>query len=386
MEQLTCTACQRSFPSPPEGQIAVCPHCRAVTPEGASVFASDSDLSLAAVSLPVGENIGCTDSCIAANRDVALAPPQPRPEVAAVSHPELAFAAGDATAYAGGKNSRLAWQVLLTYASLITLIALFLGWQLWRRPERDQLDLPDLAPPVQKDGRVTTLIYVPSGKPLSAGHQLAVGESRRFGSLELTALGVTRGALSFEYFDPALALDDLKREPSGEVLKLHLRVRNISPDQTFVPFDRHLVYAREPDRRTAGRFKANNIVWNSEDPSETVLYLYDLSPDSDWVIAGQNLDRELAPGESVELFLPSTDGLPSELPDHLVWRFHFRKGYNRVSFRGVTTVAEVRFGLDQVGSSVSVAEMSGANPVIVSMRAPGSDDVGTGFLSSPLLP
>ena len=247
--------------------------------------------------------------------------------------------------------SRFAWQLLLTYASLMTLAALFLGWQLWRRPTRDLLDLPDLAPPVSKDGRVTTLIYVPAGKPLLTNHRLNLGESRRFGSLEIAAVGVCRGPLKFEYFDPLLDRDEIRREPSGEVLQLHLRVMNVSSDQTFVPFDRHLVYTRETDLRKEGRFKSNNLIWNRDDPSEIALYLYDLSPDSDWVVTGQNLDRELGPGESVDVFLPSADPLPEELPEEMVWRFHFRKGYNRQSLRGVTTVAEVCFSRQQISQA-----------------------------------
>jgi hypothetical protein len=257
--------------------------------------------------------------------------------------------------------SRFAWQLLLTYASLMTLAALFLAWQLWRRPTRDLLDLPDLAPPAKKDGRVTTLIYVPAGKPLLNSHRLDLGESRRFGSLEIMPLGVTRGPLRFEYFDPLLDRNEVRREPSGEVLQLHLRVKNVSADQSFVPFDRHLVYTRETNPRAEGLFKANNLIWSRSNPEETVLYLYDLSPDSDWVVAGQNLDRELGPGEILDLFLPSTDPIPEQLPEELVWRFHFRKGYNRRSLRGVTTVAEVCFRRQQISE----------DPPATSWRVPG---------------
>lgn len=257
--------------------------------------------------------------------------------------------------------SRFAWQLLLTYASLMTLAALFLAWQLWRRPTRDLLDLPDLAPPAKKDGRVTTLIYVPAGKPLLNSHRLDLGESRRFGSLEIMPLGVTRGPLRFEYFDPLLDRNEVRREPSGEVLQLHLRVKNVSADQSFVPFDRHLVYTREMNPRAEGLFKANNLIWSRSNPEETVLYLYDLSPDSDWVVAGQNLDRELGPGEILDLFLPSTDPIPEQLPEELVWRFHFRKGYNRRSLRGVTTVAEVCFRRQQISE----------DPPATSRRVPG---------------
>ena len=382
VEQQTCAACHRQFPSPTEGAVAVCPHCQAISDDVASVFAGESHLSMSAVppAIEAGPSRDLDNPTAVAESQEEL----PTAE-SSVAHRDVASPLAVGSRLMPRKESPLAWQLLLTYASLMTLIAMFLGWQLWRRPSRDQLDLPDLAPPVKKDGRVTTLIYVPSGKPLTGGHQLTLGQSRQFGSLEVTAVGVSRGSLNFEYFAPELAQDDLKREPSGEVLKLHLRVKNVSGDQTFVPFDRHLVYTREAERRTAGRFKANNIVWNSTDPSETVLYLYDLSPDSDWIVAGQNLDQELAPGESIEVFLPSTDELPADLPDQLVWRFHFRKGYNRTSFRGVTTVAEVRFGLDQVSNRWPVAFNQSDSPVINFKLLPGTDDLVSRSISS-LLP
>jgi hypothetical protein len=346
--------------------MAICPHCHQVVDDSESVFGSDSSMTMTAVRVAVASGTESTTRGVRTNPEIA---PSAWADSGKANSGKLAAESREAESVAGrpsksdppavshsptthptpeGGPSRLAWQLLLTYASLMTLAALFLGWQLWRRPSRDLLDLPDLAPPAKKDGRVTTLIYVPAGKPLLSGHQLDVGESRRFGSLEITPLGVSRGPLRFEYFDPLVDRNEVRREPSGEVLQLHLRVKNVSADQTFIPFDRHLVYARETNRREEGQFKANNLVWNRADPEETVLYLYDLSPDSDWIVAGQNLDRELAPGESIDVFLPSTEPVPDELPEELVWRFHFRKGYNRRSLRGVTTVAEVCFRRQQI--------------------------------------
>jgi hypothetical protein len=333
--------------------------------DGTSVFASDSSLTMTAIRPPSNTGLESKVEGAFSSHESESSPSGNSGKVLSESSgPEIG---GDRTPHleqltvrnsAGSPksegifSSRLAWQLLLTYASLMTLATLFLAWQLWRRPTRDLLDLPDLAPPAKKDGRVTTLIYVPAGRPLLSSHRLDLGESRQFGALEITSVGVSRGSLKFEYFDPLLDRNEVHREPSGEVLQLHLRVKNVSSDQTFVPFDRHLVYARETNPREEGRFKANNLIWNRADPTETVLYLYDLSPDSDWIVAGQNLDRELGPGESLDLFLPSTDPIPEELPEEMVWRFHFRKGYNRRSLRGVTTVAEVCFRRQQISEEL----------------------------------
>jgi len=332
VEEQRCPTCQCPLPSPRAGEVIVCPQCHRLIDEGTSVFASDSSLTMAAVPPVLTPEVESTGGgTTKPDRSVESAPVSPGRDVLV--------------------PSRFAWQLLLTYASLMTLAALFLGWQLWRRPTRDLLDLPDLAPPAKKDGRVTTLIYVPAGKPLLPNHQLDLGESRRFGSLEIVAVEVLRGPLTFEYFDPMLDRNEVHRDPSGEVLQLHLRVKNVSSDQTFIPFDRHLVYTRETNPRDEGSYKSNNLIWDRSDPSEIVLYLYDLSPDSDWVVAGQNLDRELGPGDSLDVFLPSTDPLPEELPEEMVWRFHFRKGYNRRSLRGVTTVAEVCFSRQQISQA-----------------------------------
>ena len=352
VEEQRCPSCDCQLPSPRAGEVLICPHCHRMVEDGTSIFASDSSLTMTAVppslttgvlSTSAGANSGniSSDSGVINIGAGGSASPD-RPVV--VDSPVTSRREGRFT-------SHVAWQLLLTYASLMTLAALFLGWQLWRRPTRDLLDLPDLAPPANKDGRVTTLIYVPAGKPLLRSHQLDLGESRRFGSVEISAVGVCRGPLKFEYFDPSLHRNDFDREPSGDVLQLHLRVKNVSSDQTFAPFDRNLVYTRETNPREEGHDKANNLIWDRADPSEIVLYLYDLSPDSDWVVAGQNLDRDLGPGESLDVFLPSTDPLPEELPEEMVWRFHFRKGYNRRSLRGVTTVAEICFSRQQISQA-----------------------------------
>lgn len=353
MEEQRCPTCQCQLPSPRVGEVSVCPQCRRLVDDGTSVFASDSSLTMAAVTSVVNTSVPSTAGGTNSAKLVleSEGPDSGTVGMAKSDRPEM-FDSPVSGRNEGLFASRFAWHLLLTYASLMTLAALVLGWQLWRRPTRDLLDLPDLAPPAKKDGRVTTLIYVPAGKPLLPNHRLDLGESRRFGSLEIATVGVCRGPLKFEYFDPMLDRKEVHRDPSGEVLQLHLRVTNISPDQTFVPFDRHLVYTRETNPRDEGHFKANNLIWDRADPSEIVLYLYDLSPDSDWIVAGQNLDRELAPGQSLDVFLPSTDPIPEELPEEMVWRFHFRKGYNRRSLRGVTTVAEVCFSRQQIAPAV----------------------------------
>ncbi len=75
---------------------------------------------------------------------------------------------------------------------------------------------------------------------------------------------------------------------------------------------------------------------------ETIL-LYDLEMHGNWNFADFNEDLTLGPGESCEVYLPSREVEADETDQPLVWRVQFRKGYNPKSYRGVTTLIEVRF-------------------------------------------
>jgi hypothetical protein len=233
-----------------------------------------------------------------------------------------------------------ACKLAISYASAITLACLYLAYLLFQRSSN--LDLPDLAPPAKSPNRVTTLLYVPFQTALPHSHRLALGESGRFGSIRVTPLRVTRGPLEFDFLDPGAGE---VRPPSRPVLKLHLRLENVSAEQVFAPLDRHLVFAKEPDARHFGRFKANNLLCAEEcrlRPERHVL-VYDLSPESQWTVRDENLDQELKPGDSIDAFIPTTEEGWEELSGSLVWRVHLRKGYNPTSFRGVTTLIEIQF-------------------------------------------
>ena len=64
-------------------------------------------------------------------------------------------------------------------------------------------------------------------------------------------------------------------------------------------------------------------------------------------MVGQNIGKELAPGESRETYIPAEEVV--ELADGpWMWPVQFRKGYHPNSFRGVTTLIDVRFEPDAV--------------------------------------
>ena len=237
--------------------------------------------------------------------------------------------------------SPMVFMIVVSYASAMTLACLYLAFQLLNNPRT--YDLPDLAPPKPKDKKsVMKVIYVSPNQELPPANVLRLGESRQYGSLKVTPLSVTRGKLQFEYYEPEA---QQKREPEGPVLKLHLRFENVSGDQEFIPLDGNLVFTKKIDETTYGLLKANNFVCNVSDRKKPakLVFTYDLTPNGNWLLTGENLDREIAPGQVIETYIPTAPDQIESLSGDLVWRVHFRKGYNRQSFRGVTTLIEVLF-------------------------------------------
>ena len=230
------------------------------------------------------------------------------------------------------------FMIVVSYASAMTLVCIYLVFQLFSNPRT--YDLPDLAPPKQKEKSVTSVIYVSPDQELPPANVLKLGESRQYGSLKVTPLRVTRGPLAFEYYEPEA---EQEREPEGPVLKLHLRFENVSRDQEFIPLDSKLVFTKKI--QPYGLSKANNFVCNVADRKKPakLVFMFDLTPNGNWLLKGENLDRDFEPGEVFETFIPTTPEQIESLAGDLVWRVHFRKGYNRKSLRGVTTLIEVFF-------------------------------------------
>jgi hypothetical protein len=228
--------------------------------------------------------------------------------------------------------------MVVSYASALTLACAYLAFLLLHNPRT--LDLPDLAPPQPKDKKsVMKVIYVSPDQVLPPANVLRLGQSRQYGSLKVTPLRVTRGPLQFDYYDSQA---EQQREPEGPVLKLHLRFENVSTDQEFIPLDGNLVFTKKSEY---GSLKANNFVCNVADRKHParLVYTFDLTPNGNWLLKGENLDREFEPGQVLETFVPTAPEQIDSLSGDLVWRVHFRKGYNRHSFRGVTTLIEVLF-------------------------------------------
>ena len=218
--------------------------------------------------------------------------------------------------------------LVVGYASAVTIALIFLVWKFKLLGGR--IDLPDVDP--KPFGYV-----VPEESKMPWGHTLRLGETRRFGNLEITPSRVSRGRLVFRDEER-----DEEDEGRADVLKLWLKIRNVSHDQTVTPFGRKLMTMRHnTDHR------GNTFVCREEDKTRDGRRIlpYPLDTwDDGVVLKGQQVDRRLKPGEEFETYIATDeDEHLSKLNGALIWRVHFRKGYNPESGNGVTTLIEVAF-------------------------------------------
>jgi hypothetical protein len=267
-----------------------------------------------------------------------------------------------------------AWfHIALSLASALGITTLYLGWTVYRQVWTvHQLEsLPDKAPPkprgADKNAKIT-LIRVPFEAAMPKRHTLRVGESERYGDVRLTVLGVRRGPIAFSHYD---ADEKSVKPPSGPALKLRLKVENVG-DEPFVPFDKELVYDREPDPKNFGLLWANNFVCSVANKTKAGprVLMYDLPLSGSWDLADQNCGRELAPNESMETYLATEETDEETLKGDLIWRVHFRKGHNKQSGRGVTTLIEVAFRDDQIEPDPVATPPASAPPATPQNPAP----------------
>ncbi len=232
--------------------------------------------------------------------------------------------------------------LLMGYASAVTMALLFLLYLLSRARQHSLESLPDIVPQVRA-GEVELRIASPSYN-VAPGHVLKLGDSERFGSLKVTPLRVTQGPLKFEH----VLNNAAQREPSQPVLKLWLKFENVSYYQTFAPLDPLLLFRREYQQSGNSALTNQFLCQRSERKRGGDLrYLYELSTTSEFRLAGQNIDQKLAPGESLETFIPSEERI-DDLNGDLIWRVQFRKGYHSSTRHGVTTLIDVPFNRKDV--------------------------------------
>jgi hypothetical protein len=210
--------------------------------------------------------------------------------------------------------------------------------------------LPDVPPLDVEHGEVMKL--APADAELPPGHQLALGESRRFGNVLVEPLRVVAEPVTFEHFSQQ---SDVQKPPTQPVLKLWVRFTNVSDDQTIVPLDAELLFRRA--LLDDGVPRANQFVGHTSDRQSdgALVLMYDHPTTSEWDLTGQQLGVALAPGDSVETYLPSGEA-GAELSGPLVWRVHFRKGYSPKGY-GVTTLVDVVFDVTDVERAATAGKV-----------------------------
>ncbi len=236
------------------------------------------------------------------------------------------------------------WFILVaSYASAVTIALILLWWSLSNVDPHRLESLPDLKPP-KKNGGIA-LKLAPEDAKMPPGHTLKLGEEQRFGNVLVKPVQVIRGPLEFVHYSDAKKT----RPPTGPVLKLYLRFENVSDKQLIAPLDHDLLLTRHPDDKSLGKFRANTFVCQAEQKRRDGhrLLVYDLPPTGDWDLKGQNVGRELKPGDSFSTYIASETGDIEKLKGELIWRVHFRKGYSPKGY-GVTTLIEVSFHSDEI--------------------------------------
>jgi hypothetical protein len=244
-------------------------------------------------------------------------------------------------------------QVWLSYTIIVTFLLVLLAFRTFGTPTSNLESLPDVKPQVSPTGQVERKLALTKAV-MPPGHTLALGESQRFGNVRVTPLKVTRGPLSFVHYSTG----EPKSETAGPVLKLWLKFENVSDDQTIAPLDAELMYYRTDYRDLEDRpgVHANNFLATpAGKKSGEVVLMYDHLIDGNWDVAGQDLGRELAPGEQLTTFIPSDERGFDELDGTLLWRVHFRKGYSPGGY-GVTTLIEVQFTPDDIQTETDNAK------------------------------
>ncbi|OYW15483.1 MAG: hypothetical protein B7Z55_15025, partial [Planctomycetales bacterium 12-60-4] len=268
--------------------------------------------------------------------------PPPAPQSNAGREPQ----ATEPTPAADETVPRQYFIIVAGYASAVTLALLYLLLFGMGNSKRHALEsLPDLVPEIRKDGAVGMPRVLPK-MDVADGHVLKLGESQRYGNLQVTPVRVTRGPIQFVH---AYGNVRAKKDPSGPVLKLWLKFENVSKDQEFPPLDRALVFRRIFDPKLESEFSLNFLCAEDQRVPKAGErhFVYDMPEFSEFNLDGQHLEHWLKPGETMETYIPSVEGI-TNFDGEWVWRVLFRKGLNRESGRGVTTLIDVKFDGEDV--------------------------------------
>lgn len=239
-------------------------------------------------------------------------------------------------------RSKIGFVLLASYASAMTIIALMLFMKGGDTKPHHLESLPDVEPE-----SADSLSYVPVKATLPPGHTLALGEKQRFGNIEVQPIRVVKEPLEFTHYN---AEANVQRPPTDHVYKLWLRFTNVSDDQQIAPLDSDLLFRWVVKAELQQEFSNYYLFAAGTEDDRQVIPAYRHSKTSDWDLKGQQLGHVLAPGESFETYISSTDQLGNDLADEMKWRLQFRKGFSP-SGNGVTTLVDVTFRESDVKSA-----------------------------------
>lgn len=235
------------------------------------------------------------------------------------------------------------WLVGYAAGMTVLFLILLLSGRIQLNPNHQLESLPDIRPLAPNEFKL-----VPETAQLPAGHELRLGQTQRFGDVTVTPVRVTREVLRFEQFDTGVAEESLT---TSSVLKLWLRIRNVSEDIAFPPFDAGLMSLRNPRYSASPETQASSALWvERPDTSESRRILNFLQdPNSNFVLSGQSSGRVLNPGEEFETFAAS-ETLPEAGAEtaEMRWRVQIRKGVNSESGHGVTTLIDFVFSGEDI--------------------------------------
>jgi hypothetical protein len=311
---------------PPSGEVSVVPE----SPSGVSAV-------VAAIDLGTGSPVRAAPSGSDQFPTLDLyAPPPPRDQ-REPSHPHPRTAAGDIEDEDEGDDEyddlpprRTNW-VLIVVASYASAMTIWFVWNQWKGRERAGVDA-ELAAPEEtssdrghRAGQSRKLV---GPAPLPADRIVALGQTIRLGTLEVTPLEITSGTV-------VLKREVKQRETrrgGDEALTLKVRFRNTSGDAIFVPLDEAFLRARAEGVHDS---------FIELGPAQQVD-MFPLAVASEWSIEGQEF-RELDPGESYETLIVSAPGAADRLAagTTMIWRIRLRvDADNKTEFLGIQFQAQ----------------------------------------------
>lgn len=297
-------------------------------------------------SLPDAQESGLTDDF-----DPVSAPPEPRGRPARPKSPK-------APARASGIGNALTVGLLL-YAALMTAGVAWLALKPTKGAEPAKVGfeaIPDVMGDFEKADRKSPVSFrwMPDpAAPLPASQRVAMGQTRKFGSLE-----VTPTMLEFRRLDVVRRPKDEKEsvQPAGGLsLVLTLKLRNVSPDIVLYPNDP--AFNRRFHEKTDDVRPYNSLTFNNQKTNWGGMIRWPQAEDSESTyIKGQENDRKpLLPGEERETIVFSQPGaevhklVESDRQKPVLWRVQLRNDLLGSAARPVstTTVIGVEFrGVD----------------------------------------